>query len=141
MKLTIIITLVVLALATVGLVLYYTPGSATAPHRGYAERLAALKSVYRNKDWPSRSGPQVVGIFDTLIVELTAAGEGAPKDTRVACFQRASAALHEVYRTKRPIDGTEAQQLRSLGHFIAMTAGVGFAEDGNAVDLITIDRK
>jgi hypothetical protein len=141
MKLTTILIIGVFVLLTGTLVLYYTPGSATARPHSYADGLTGMKSWYWNQAWRSGCGPQVVRIFDALISDLIAAGESAPEEGKQACFRRADAALHELYRTRRPIESNEAVQLWRIGDLIALSVGMKAEEHGVRKKYITIEQE
>ena len=95
------------------------------PKTHYEKALVATRSHFQFQHWPMRAQPAVVTVFETLLVELRAAGESAPERQKIDCFKRAVAALNELNRRDPTvIETSEAEQLVDIGNHIAMAAGL-----------------
>lgn len=95
------------------------------PKTNYEKGLVAAKPHLSFLLWSSRVRPAIAGVFDQLIVDLIAAGEGAGEIRKLDCFNRAAVSLNAIHRRDlAAIETIHAEQLVEIGNEIAKAAGL-----------------
>ncbi|MDB5270857.1 MAG: hypothetical protein JWP58_3897 [Hymenobacter sp.] len=110
----------------------------------YAEKLNATKEGYPFAAWresynvgleqyTQENCDEVKSIFDELIAELVSLGEQAPKEQKIALFQKAIEATNEL--EEDIIETGEREDLCELTNNITVACGLNPAEYGDGEGL------
>ena len=111
----------------------------------YAEKLNATKETYPFAKWRAsffkygleqyteENVGEVRAIFDALISDLAALGEQAPKEQKIALFQKAIEATNELEEDL--IETGEREDLCELTNNITVASGLNPAEYGDGEGL------